>query len=118
MKRLLLWVFLALAPIVALPASSVPPTAQLLSNASATGALTYWPGGIGAFVVTGTFGGATVTLEFLGPDGTTMMVAGSNTTMTAAGAGVFYLGQGYIQAVVSGGTPSALYASANLVQRF
>lgn len=116
--RKLLFALLALVPLAAFSASSIPPTAQLLNNASTTGALTYWPGGVGAFVVTGTFGGATVTLEFLGPDGSTMMVAGSNTTMTAAGAGVFYLGQGYIQAVVSGGTPSALYASANLVQRF
>lgn len=93
-----------------------PPTANLLINASSSGAPVYWPGGVGVFAVVGTFGGATVTLEFLGPDGATYIAAGSNTTLTAAGAGVFYLPQTMIEAIVSGGTPSGLYAYASLVQ--
>lgn len=84
----------------------------LLSNASATGAAVQWPGGQGTFAVVGTFGGATVALQFLGPDGSTYINAGTNTTLTAAGAGNFILPPVLIRATVTGGTPSALYASA------
>jgi hypothetical protein len=75
-----------------------------------------WPGGVGVFSVVGTFTGCTVTLEFLGPDGVTYLPAGSATTLTSAGAGVFYLPHRLIIAVISGGSPSGIYAEAGLVQ--
>lgn len=115
MKRRFLALALLLAPLAAWP-QSFPPTAVLLSNASATGSAVYWPGGIGAFTAVGTFSGTTVTLQYLGPDQTTWVAAGTNATCTAACNSVFYLGEGYIRAQVSGGTPSALYAEARLVQ--
>lgn len=88
----------------------------LLSNASATGSATQWPGGTGVFAAAGTFGGATVSLQFLGPDGSTWIDAGSDTTLTTAGGGGFFLDSGQIRAAVSGGSPSGLYASANQVR--
>lgn len=98
-------------------ANQPPPTAYLLQNASATGSPVFWPGGIGVFDCVGTFGGATVSLQFLGPDGVTYINAGTNTNLTSAGGGVFYLGATMIQAAVTGGVPSSLYASARLVQK-
>lgn len=90
---------------------------QLLTNASATGAQAVWPGGIGLFSCIGTFGGATVSLQFVGPDQSTLITAGTNTTLTAAGAGVFYLPPCRVQATVTGGAPSGLYASVDRVQQ-
>jgi hypothetical protein len=87
----------------------------LLINASASGAAQTWPGGMGVFSVCGTFSGATVTLEFLGPDLATYISAGGNTTLTSANAGVFYLPACQIKAVVSGGSPSGLYAAADRI---
>lgn len=90
---------------------------SLLSNASATGASANWGGGVGVFMVSGTFGGGTVSLQFQGPDGTTWITAGPDTSLTANGAGGFVLPPGRIRALVSGGTPSALYAQADLLSR-
>ena len=89
---------------------------QLLNNASATGAAVQWDGGIGAFSVAGTFGGATVTMQWLGPDGTTYLDVGTDTTLTAAGAGAFVLPPCKIRALVASGTPSGLYAQADKVR--
>lgn len=89
--------------------------ATLLTNATATGALLDWPGGIGVFVAVGTFSGATVKLQFVGPDGTTLVDAGTATTLTAAGAGVFYLGPCQVKATISAGPPSGIYASVSRV---
>lgn len=88
---------------------------SLLTNANASSGQTFWMGGMGIFSVVGTFGGATVSLQFLGPDGATLVTAGGNTTLTAPGAGVFYLPPCQIQATVTGGSPSALYAAADRV---
>lgn len=85
---------------------------QLLSNASATGSSTQWPGGPGIFTVAGTFGGATVTLQFMGPDSTTWIAMGTDTTLTAAGGALFTFCPGRIRAAVSGGAPSGLFAQA------
>ena len=91
-------------------------TVPLLSNASATGAQQTWPGGEGKFHCVGTFGGASVTLSFLADDGTTFVPFGADTTLAANGVGVFYGKEGdIIKAVVSGGPPSGLYASATQV---
>ncbi len=83
---------------------------ELLSNASATGSGKVWNGGEGAFLVAGTFGGATVTLQILGPDGSTWLDVGTDAALTAAGAVGFSLPPGTIRAEVDGGTPSGLYA--------
>jgi len=87
-------------------------SAILLSNASATGSGVAWPGGIGAFQALGTFGGATVKLQALLVDGSTWSDVGVDVTLTAAGMGGFLLPPCLIRAAVSGGAPSALYASA------
>lgn len=85
---------------------------ELLSNASATGSGKNWPGGEGAFLVAGTFGGATVTLQVLGPDGSTWLDVGADAALTAAGAVGFTLPPGTIRAAVASGSPSGLYALA------
>lgn len=86
-------------------------------NGSSANTTYMWPGGVGVFAATSSsWNSATVTLEWLGPDGATLIVAGTNTTCTANCNGVFYLPAGQIKAVVSGGTPTALYASAYVVQ--
>lgn len=81
----------------------------LLSNASATGSQVDWPGGTGAFYCEGTFGGATVTLQTLSPNGT-LMTVGTDVTFTANGVGGFSLPAGKLQATITGGPPSAMYA--------
>lgn len=78
---------------------------------TATGAAVDCPGGIMQFSVAGTFGGATVALYVLGPDGVTWLNAGVNTTLTAAGMGIAYLAPCQIQAQISGGPPSGIFAS-------
>lgn len=83
----------------------------LISNGAATGAQQQWPGGIAVFSVIGTFAGATVNLQMVGPDGSTLITAGTNTTLTAAGAGVAYLPPCTVQATVTGGPPSGIYAT-------
>jgi hypothetical protein len=89
----------------------------LLDNEAATGAAADWPGGKGVFTVyQGTFGGATVKLQWSPDDGTTWLDVDASgdtyTTMTAAGSGLFELPPCKIRAFVSGGTPSALFATA------
>lgn len=84
----------------------------LLTNASATGSATAWPGGKGTFQLVGTVGGATITLQALGPDGSTWQAVSSATTLTATGLANFELGPASIRALVASGTPSGLYATA------
>lgn len=83
----------------------------LLSNASATGSAYEWPGGEGVFQVEGTFGGTSAALQFKSDQGTWIDV-GTDTTKTAAGAGGFILHPCLIRVALTGGTPSAMYASA------
>lgn len=115
MKRKLLFP-VALLLVAASALAQTSSVFSLLSNASTTGPAVGWPGGVGVFSASGTWGGGTVTLEFLGPDGTTYLAAGTQTTLTSNGAGVFYLPHTMIKALVSGGAPSALYATASVVQ--
>jgi len=84
---------------------------DLLTNASATGPAVNWNGGKGNFAVVGTFGGGTVKLQALGPDNATYIDV-PNTSLSAAGMVLFDLPPGRIQAVVTGGAPSGLYARA------
>lgn len=84
----------------------------LLSNASASSGWVDWPGGLAVFSVAGTFGGCTVTLNILGPDGSTAIPASATQGIfTAAGSGQLNLPPGQVQAQVSGGAPSGLYAT-------
>lgn len=89
--------------------------ASLLSNATATGAEAWWPGGEGVFQAEGTWSGATVTLQFKTDQGS-WVTAGKDTTLTANGAGGFILHPCYIKALVTG-SPSAMYASATRTGR-
>ncbi|WP_374601050.1 hypothetical protein [Niveibacterium sp.] len=82
----------------------------LLQNASATSSAKSWPGGRGSVVASGSFGGATLQLQGLGPDGATWVSVGA--ALTSAGQTVFEMPPGQIRILVSGGTPSALYAQA------
>ena len=88
---------------------------DLLSNAAATGSPFNWPGGRGTFVVDGTFAGATVTLSAISPDGSNYVSVGSDAALTAEGMVNFDLPPTKIKAVVSGGSPSALYAKATKI---
>src|SRR4029077_9643937 len=78
---------------------------------SVTGRAFNCPGGICVFSVAGTFNGATIALYVLGPDGVTWLPAGAQTTLVAPGMGVAYLPPCQIQAQVSGGPPSGIFAS-------
>lgn len=81
------------------------------TGGAATGPLVDCPGGVMLFAVAGTFGGATITLSILGPDGATMIPAGTATTLTAAGAAIAWLPPCQVQAIVTGGPPSGIFAS-------
>lgn len=85
--------------------------AGVTTGGVATGPLIDCPGGIMVFSAAGTFNGATINLQFLGPDGQTLITAGAATTLTAAGAGVAYLPPCQVQATVTGGPPSGMFAS-------
>ena len=78
---------------------------------TATGPLVDCPGGRCAFAVAGTFNGATITLQMLGPDGSTLITLGAATTLTSAGVGLVDLPPCQVQATVTGGPPSGLFAS-------
>lgn len=86
-------------------------SAVLLSNAAATGSAVQWPGGRGVFMVGATWGGATIALHAKLPNGTFVSV-GTDTELTADGMAGFDLPACDIKAVVSGGPPSAVYATA------
>lgn len=88
---------------------------SLLSNASATGAVCRWPGGRGTFIVDGSFDGATVTLSVLSPDGSSYVSVGTDAALSAEGVVNFDLPPCWIKAVVSGGSPNALYATAEKI---
>lgn len=90
---------------------------DLLSNATATGAAAIWPGGTGHFAaVASAWNGASATLQFLGPDGATWIPMGVDTTLAANGTGLFQCQPGKIRVAISGGPPTAVYATANRVR--
>lgn len=88
----------------------------LLSNAAASGsAVTINTGGRYIYVVAGTFSGTSSKLQMLGPDGTTFIDV-PNTTFAAAGYVAVELPAGAsIKAVLTGGTPTGMYATLGLV---
>jgi hypothetical protein len=71
------------------------------------------PGGIMVIAaVSSNWNGATATLNMLGPDGATLLpVSPSQAVFTANGVGIVYLPPCVIVLTVTGGTPTALYAS-------
>lgn len=88
----------------------------LLSNVAATG--TAKPvafRGDYLYRLSGTVGGATVTLQQQAPDGSTWLDVPDG-ALTAAGSFVVSLATGVnVRAAVSGGAPSALYATLDKV---
>lgn len=89
----------------------------LLSNVGATGAgaAAIWGGGRGAFVIGGTFAGTAATLEYLSPSGAWVAAvtpAGVAVSLTASGMALFEAPPGSMRAVLTGGTPSGIYADA------
>lgn len=88
----------------------------LLSNVAATGtAKAVAFSGDYVYRLSGTFGGATVTLQQQAPDGTTWLDVADG-ALTAAGSFVVALATGVpVRAAVSGGAPSALYATLDKV---
>ena len=88
----------------------------LLSNATATGSAVRAPAGKYAFAVDGTFSGATVTLSMLGPDGSSYISCGADAALTAEGAVLAELPDGLYKAVVTGGPPSAMYATLKRIE--
>ena len=86
----------------------------LLDNASATGSPVRAIGGKYLFVEDGTLGGATITLEFH-DDASAGWVPIAGTAQTSDSAQMVELPQGQYRAGVTGGTPSALYASLHRI---
>ena len=90
---------------------------SLISNGSASGSV--YPGIYGGsyvFAVQGTFGGATVALVALGPDGSTYMTLASKTVAdTTGGTGVGLPQGATVQGTITGGSPSAIYATLSRI---
>lgn len=84
---------------------------RLIVNGTATGAAFDCPGGTCVFLVAATFGGSTISLQIQLPDGSTWLAAGTQTTLTANGGGIVTLPPCQIRAAVTGGSPSAIFAS-------
>ena len=92
-------------------------TLTLLNNIAVTGdgPVVTWPGGIGTYQITGTFGGTTATLLASITNGTTENAytsIGTNSVLTANGICNFELPPCKIKVNLTGGTPSAMYAFA------
>lgn len=91
----------------------------LLSNVAAAGngaAQTVSVGGSYMYQMAGTFGGTSGKLQMLGPDGTTFVDI-PGTTLAASGMAKIDIPAGMqVRAVLTGGTPSAMYSSLGLVQ--
>lgn len=89
----------------------------VVPNALAAGTAVSWPGGAAAFsAVSSNWNTATATLEVSGPDGVTQLTVGSSTTVTAnAFVTPVYLPPGTYTVVVSGGTPTGLYAALDRI---
>ncbi len=97
-------------------ANNTPATggnAVLINNDSVSGpVVSNLYGGSYVFSVQGTFSGATVSLMVLGPDGTTYETLVSKTAPdTIGGTGVGLPQGATVQAVITGGPPSAIFAT-------
>lgn len=83
-------------------------TANLLTNAAATGSGVGFGGGPCHFILIAGSGGGTTALQALGPDGSTWIaVAGASSATSTIVA--LNLPSGTYRASVSGGTPAGIY---------
>lgn len=91
----------------------------LLSNAAATSAaFIVGIGGFYSFAIQGTWAGATAKLQMLGPDGATYMDIDSTLSFTANGVqGVDLPTGATVRVTITGGPPSAVYASLSLIRQ-
>lgn len=89
-------------------------TYPLAENSSATASSdVIWPGGLGVFSATATWGGGNVSLQLLTPDNTWVAV-GTDTTLTANGAAGFILPFGQrIRVAIT--TATAVYAYVSMM---
>ncbi len=83
---------------------------MLLTNATATGNAIPLPAGDYCYAVDGTFNGATAALQMLSPDGSSWLTI-ADTGLTAEGAVIVSLPDGRFRCLITGGPPSAMYAS-------
>lgn len=91
----------------------------LISNGVATGTPQKVAGGLYSFaVVASAFGGASVKLQILGPDQATYLDIDATLSFTANGIQAVDLpGGGTVRATVTGGPPTAVYATLSLVRQ-
>lgn len=87
---------------------------DLFSNISATGngAAQAWPGGSGAFIAEGTIGGSAIKLQMQTPQGTWIDIDPALNFTTLPNSYGFIIPPGQIRAVLTGGTPTNIYAWA------
>jgi hypothetical protein len=91
-------------------ARRVANTIRLLKNASASGSFTDpLPGGKYLLVAEGSWGGAALTLQYKGPNDTAIAVA--NVSLSTNANVAVDVGDGAeVKAILTGGTPSGIYA--------
>lgn len=90
---------------------------QLISANVAAAAQTVDPGGVYQLAITGTLGGATLAFQILGPDGTTYgTYPGLSLGTLPVIANVEIPVGASVRMTVTGGTPSALNATASWVR--
>lgn len=87
---------------------------DLLSNVSSAGngAGFAWVGGAGAFCAEGTLGGSSLKMQMQTPQGTWTDIDAALTFTTLPSVYGFMLPQGQIRAVLTGGSPTGIYAWA------
>lgn len=90
---------------------------SLLSNAAASGtAQVVSTGGRYVYMISGTFGGTSSKLQILGPDGTTFIDVPSSTLAVAGYISVDIPAGATVKTILTGGTPSAMFATLSLVE--
>lgn len=75
-------------------------------------------GGLFCLAVVGTWNGATAKLQMLGPNGAAALDVGTDASFTANGSCLVELPAGDYRMVISGGPPSAMYATLKEIRRF
>jgi len=87
---------------------------RLLDNVTGAGngSAKRWDGGKGSFIIQGTFGGTTAELQFQTPEGVWIAVSSATSTIGANAHAEFEIPKGQLRAVLTGGTPSVMFADA------
>lgn len=101
---------LCLLPAASLAQSIVPQPFQLLSNASASGPIVTPMGGSYQLSLSGTFGGTSVAITETSPSGQAFTLATYTSAITTPVC-VTVPASFTVQAIITGGTPSALYST-------